>query len=152
MTTLQEAAMRDVLATARDALQDSIRWHNGDAWRNSEKESERNSWEDRRESLQEAANKIDDALRTALAQHREQQGWKRVPVEPTPEMLKAPPNAWEADAKITYAAMLAAAPAPQAQHSQYGSEDLQALILAKLTAPQAQEPAPARVIPPKEQQ
>ena len=34
-----------------------------------------------------------------------------------------------------------AAPAPQAQHSQYGSEDLQALILAKLTAPQAQEPA-----------
>ena len=53
--------------------------------------------------------------RTALAQQVEQQGWKRVPVEPTPEMLKAPPNAWEADAKITYAAMLAAAPAPQAQ-------------------------------------
>lgn len=56
--------------------------------------------------------------RTALAQHREQQGWKRVPVEPTPEMLKAPPNAWEADAKITYAAMLAAAPPPQAQQGE----------------------------------
>ena len=87
-------------------------------------------------TLQEASTKALDALRkamqgnldfdvaleafetlcTALAQHREQQGWKRVPVEPTPEMLKAPPNAWEADAKITYAAMLAAAPAPLAQY------------------------------------
>lgn len=39
-------------------------------------------------------------------------GFQLVPIEPTPEMLKAPPNAWEADAKITYAAMLAAAPHP----------------------------------------
>jgi hypothetical protein len=35
-----------------------------------------------------------------------------VPIEPTKAMLKAPPNAWEADAKITYKAMLAASPAP----------------------------------------
>ena len=187
MTTLQEAAMRDVLATARDALQDSIRWHNGDAWRNSEKESERNSWEDRRESLQEAANKIDDALRTALAQQGEQQPvchgcgipagdvhmstcksgkWpSRVSnsdaAAPAPQAQQGEPVAWaiydkrggsksihwaeqhtDGNAEMYNAVPLyKAAPAPQAQHSQYGSEDLQALILAKLTAPQAQEPA-----------
>lgn len=39
-------------------------------------------------------------------------GWQLVPVEPTPEMLDAPPNLWSADAKIAYAAMLAAAPKP----------------------------------------
>jgi hypothetical protein len=37
-------------------------------------------------------------------------GWKLVPVEPTQDMLDAPTNAWSADAKITWLAMLASAP------------------------------------------
>jgi hypothetical protein len=37
-------------------------------------------------------------------------GWKLVPVEPTQDMLDAPTNAWTADAKITWLAMLASAP------------------------------------------
>ena len=41
------------------------------------------------------------------------EGWKLVPIEPTKEMICAPPNAWPADAKVTWAAMLAAAPQPK---------------------------------------
>ena len=41
-------------------------------------------------------------------------GWVLVPVEPTEAMLDAPPNAWPADAKVTYAAMLSATPSPTA--------------------------------------
>jgi hypothetical protein len=41
-------------------------------------------------------------------------GWKLVPIEPTPEMVKAGghSNSWSADAKITYGAMLYVAPQP----------------------------------------
>lgn len=42
-------------------------------------------------------------------------GWKLVPVEPTQEMLISPSNAWPADAKVTWAAMLAASPTPPAE-------------------------------------
>lgn len=42
-------------------------------------------------------------------------GWKLVPVEPTQEMLNSPSNAWPADAKVTWAAMLAASPTPPAE-------------------------------------
>ena len=42
-------------------------------------------------------------------------GWKLVPVEPTQEMLEAPSNAWPADAKVTWTAMLAASPTPPAE-------------------------------------
>ena len=49
-------------------------------------------------------------------------GWKLVPVEPTQEMLEAPSNAWPADAKATWAAMLAASPTPPAeQQAQSGA-------------------------------
>lgn len=41
-------------------------------------------------------------------------GWKLVPVEPTQEMLDSPPNAWPADAKVTWDAMLATLPTPPA--------------------------------------
>ena len=43
------------------------------------------------------------------------QGWKLVPVEPTQKMLDAPPNAYPADALVTWKAMLAAAPQPAVQ-------------------------------------
>jgi hypothetical protein len=43
------------------------------------------------------------------------QGWKMVPVEPTQKMLDAPPNAYPADALVTWEAMLAAAPQPAVQ-------------------------------------
>ena len=62
------------------------------------------------------ANPAIKALREALAeQPAPVQGWKLVPVEPTQKMLDAPPNAYPADALVTWKAMLAAAPQPPAQ-------------------------------------
>jgi len=47
------------------------------------------------------------------------QGWKLVPVEPTPEMVRAgqelkPLGKWHAQIKAVWTAMLAASPAPDA--------------------------------------
>ena len=41
------------------------------------------------------------------------EGFKIVPIVPTQAMLDAPPNAWAADALITYKAMIAASPEPK---------------------------------------
>ena len=68
-----------------------------------------------------------EALRTALAQQGEPQGWKLVPVDPTTEMKFAGQEYISATANRAkglwwygnlYEAMLAAAPAPQAQPAQ----------------------------------
>ena len=71
MTTLQEA--RRALINARDDLHSCIRWHNGDVRRNSQTASERVAWEHQRLMLQASVNRIEDTLRTALAQQGEQQ-------------------------------------------------------------------------------
>ena len=73
-------------------------------------------------------------LRTALAQQGEPVAW----INSVYDIELNHKNWMDPDEWVP---LYTAAPAPVAQHSQYGSEDLQALILAKLTAPQAQEPA-----------
>ena len=62
-------------------------------------------------------NKALQAKLSAIEAQEPVKGWKLVPVEPTQEMLNAPSNSWPADAKITYAAMLSAAPIAPAQPS-----------------------------------
>ena len=63
-----------------------------------------------------------DAMSAALSAPAVPDGWMLVPIEPTPEMVRAAHNCmppvsrkWHAAIKEKWAAMLAAAPSPQEQ-------------------------------------
>jgi hypothetical protein len=98
---------------ARDDLQSCVRWHNGDVWRNSEKESERVAWDQQMGMLQKSVNRIEDTLRAALAQPVEPVAWHVIRGDDVFVTNDANFVDLIKDAKIT--PLYTAAPAPQAQ-------------------------------------
>ena len=111
MTTLQEA--RRALINARDDLHSCIRWHNGDVRRNSQTASERVAWEYQRLMLQASVNRIEDTLRTALAQQGEQRPVCHGCGIPAGDVHMSTCKSGKWPSRVTIADT--AAPAPQAQ-------------------------------------